>query len=287
MRRLRLPSLLLALALGCATSAHAQSDERIVYAGVVDKAGEPVPDLTEKDFIVREDGQAREILRITRDTDPLQIALLVDNSRGMRNQVSELRRAVLAFIEHTRDGVPIALITLGERPTIAVPYTTDRVALKKGADRIFASTDSGNYLLDGIAEASEGLQKRTMWRSVIVAITGTSDISYRLYPDTLKAFRASGAQLHVLTLGSANGSPDREIVVSQATDETGGRNETVLSAMGLTPKATQMANEVSNQYRIAYGRPQRLIPPKETEVSVKNPDLRARGMLVKTDKERP
>jgi VWFA-related protein len=286
MRCLHFPSLLLALVLGCTQTAFGQADERIIYASVVDKNGAPVLDLTERDFIVREDGQAREILRVTRDTDPLQIALLLDNSRAMRNQISELRRAATAFLENTREGVQLAIITLGERPTIVVPYTADRDALNKGVSRLFATSDSGNCLLDGIAETSEGLEKRTMWRPVIAVITGTGDLSYRQYPDVLRSFRASGAALHVLTLGTASGGQDREIVVSTATQETGGRNETVLASMGLAPKATQLAKEISGQYRITYARPQRLIPPKATGVSVKNPDLRARGMLIKTEKER-
>jgi hypothetical protein len=206
---------------------------------------------------------------------------------GRRNQISDLRRAANAFIDNTREGVPVAIITLGERPTIAVPYTADHDALKKGANRIFAIAGSGNYLLDGIAETSDGLAKRTMWRSVIVAITGTTDISYRQYPDVLRMFGASGAALHVLTLGTANGGEDREIVVSRATKDTGGRNEIVLASMGLAPRATQLAKEISNQYRVTYARPPRLIPPRNTEISAKNPEFRARGMLMKTEKEQP
>jgi VWFA-related protein len=283
---LRLPSLLLALVLGCASPALAQSDERIMYASVVDKAGTPVFDLTAKDFIVREDGQAREILRVTADTDPLQIALLVDNSESMRTKLGDLRHAVTAFIDNTREGVQIALVTLAERPTISVGYTADHDALKKGADRLFAYS-AGNYLLDGIAEASQGLAKRTMWRPVIVAISGVAgEMSYRQYTEVLRIFRESGASLNVLTLGLGNGGFDRDTVVSKGTEETGGRNDLILSSMGLQPKAEQLATEISHQYRIVYARPQRLIPPKTTEVTAKRQDLRARGMLMKTDKER-
>ena len=264
----------------------AQADERVIYASVVDKNGVAALDLTDKDFVVREDGQAREILRVARDTDPLQIALLVDTSGAMLDHVADLRRAVTAFVDHTREGVQMALITLGARPTVAVAYTADHEALKKGVGSLFSDAISGNYLLDGIAETSQWLAKRTMWRSVIVAITAPDDLSYRQYPEVLRFFRAGGASLHVLTLGMGNGGQDREFVVSKATDETGGRNETVLSGMGLTPKAEQLAGEISNQYRVTYARPQRLIPPKDVEVSVKRAGLRARGMLLKTDKER-
>lgn len=258
----------------------------MLYASVVSKDGSPVLDLTAKDFIVREDGLAREILRVDRDTDPLQIALLVDNSAPMRNTLADLRRAVAAFVDSTREGVQIALITLAERPTIVVAYTADHAALRKAINKMFAY-DAANYLLDGIAETSQGLSKRTMWRSIIVVLTGNGpELSYRQYTEVLRFFREGGAVLHVLMLGMESGRAGREIVLGKGTSETGGRYEIVLAASALELKTKQVASEISNQYRVIYARPDRLVPPKHTEVSVRRPDLRARGMLMKTDKER-
>jgi VWFA-related protein len=283
----RLPSLLLlALLLGRPHGVVAQVDERVIYASVLDKNGSPVPNLSAKDFVVREDGVAREILRVAHDTDPLQIALLVDNSAVMRNKISDLRRALSAFVDATREGVQIGLITLAERPTIAVGYTADHAALHSGIDRLFAFP-ADNYLLDGIAETSQGLAKRTMWRSVIVVITATGpEMSYLQYTEVLRTFREGGAALHVLALGMGSDDAGREIVLGKGTSETGGRYENVLTSTSLEPKARQLANEISNQYRVMYARPDRLIPPKTTEISVKGADMRARGMLMKTDKER-
>jgi VWFA-related protein len=263
----------------------AQVDERVFYTSVVDKNGEPVLDLTAKEFIVREDGQAREVLRVTRDTDPLQIALLVDNSAVMLDHVAILRKAVAAFVNATRDGMQIALITLAERPTIAVPYTTDRAPLNAAINKLFAFS-AGNYLLDGIAETSQGLAKRKTMRSAIVVVTALGpELSYRQYTEVLRFFREGGSSLHVLQVGSGLGEQGREIVLGRATGETGGRYEQVLQITGLETKARQLAAELSNQYQVVYARPERLVPPSRTEVSVKRPDLRARGMLARTDKD--
>jgi VWFA-related protein len=263
----------------------AQTDERIIYASVVTNQGEPVLDLSARDFIVREDGQTREILSVARDTDPLQIALLADNSDAMRSHVPDFRKALGTFVDSTRDDVQIALITLAERPTIAVGYTTDRVALHKAIDKLFAF-QAGNYLLDGIAETSQGLAKRTMWRSAIVVISASgAEYSYRQYTEVLRFFREGRASLHAVILGTGNRNAGREIVLSRASSETGGRYENIMSPTALEVKARQVAVEVSNQYRVTYARPERLIPPKQTEVSVKRPDLKARGMLMKTDKD--
>jgi VWFA-related protein len=270
--------------LGSSAALWAQSGERIIYTSVVDRDGAPVLDLTIKDFTVREDGQSREIAAVERDDDPLQIALLVDNSVSMRPRLSLLRNAVTAFIDATRPDVQLALITLAERPTIVVGYTTDRAVLRKAADNLFAF-EAGNYLLDGIAETSQGLTKRTM-RSAIAVITGTGpEMSYRQYTEVLRFFRASGASLHVVQVGTSIGGQGREIVIGKGTAETGGRFDQVLVAGSLELKSKQLATELSNQYRVTYARPSRLVPPSKVEVSVRRTDLRARGMLMKSEKE--
>ena len=264
-------------------AAFAQAQERVVYASVVDRDGAPVLDLAARDFIVREDGVAREVLRVAKDDDSLQVALLVDNSTSMRSRLPQLRKAAAAFVRATREGVPLAFITLAERPTTVVGYTTEREPLFKAIDGMF-SFDAGNYLLDGIAETSQALAKRTMWRSAIAVITGLGpELSYRQYTEVLRFFREGGASLHVLQIGTGVGGQGREIVVSRATGETGGRFEEVLTPVALELKAQQLGAEISNQYRITYARPERLIPPKNVEVSVRRPNLRTRSRPLQTD----
>ena len=303
MNRIAVAGVVLASAL-LGRQAFAQVDERIMYASVVDDKGQPVLGLNARDLIVREDGQAREILRVAKDDDPMQVALLVDNSVEMRDKVSDLRKAIAAFITSLRPGVQVALLTLAERPTIVVGYTADKAALLKGVDRIVAY-DAGNYVLDGIAEASEGLSKRTLARSVMVVVTGQGpELSYRHYTDALRPLRESGAALHAIMVTAANlegalhavergnpadsgggiGGVGRDIVLGRMTKETGGRYEEVLSMSALTAKLQQLSNEISNQYRVTFARPQRLIPPKSTEIRARQPNQHARGMLLKTDK---
>jgi hypothetical protein len=128
----------------------------------------------------------------------------------------------------------MALITLAERPTIVVPYTRDRAALQKGIDRVIALS-AGNYLLDGIAEVSQGLAKRPKARSVIAVMTGRGpEYSFREYTDVLRIVRESGTPaLHVTLVGAAE--PDsKSRTASEArwkvSATTRIRNETSCSA---------------------------------------------------------
>jgi VWFA-related protein len=282
-------TLLSYLAVGPGT-ALAQSDERVIYASVVDNNGAAVKNLTPKDFIVREDGVVREVLRIERDNDPMKIALLVDNSAAMQDsRMSDLRRGVSAFVTGMRDGVQIAIITLADRPTILVDYTTDRERLRKSAEGIAAFSGTGNYVLDGISETSQALFKERAERPVIVVISSDGvELSYRRYDLVLDRLQESDAALHIVVVKVPEGgqSVDRDLVFSRGSNDTGGRYDDLLISTALEWKMKQVADELSNQYRVIFARPQKLVPPKRTEVEVRNPQLRARGKLLRTEKER-
>jgi hypothetical protein len=260
--------------------AAAQSDPRIIYASVVDGNGAPVLGLGAGDFIVREDNLPREILSVSPDRDPMQIALLVDDSRFMRGREVVLRRSVAAFIRAMRQDVLIALIGLGERPTIRVEYTRDREKLLKAAGELWGH--GSNAFNDGVFESATALSKRPLMRSVIVGITaGFGGYKHRI--DVLDQLAWSQASLHVITVSARGGASSR--LVQEGTQKTGGRDDVIIGINSLEPRAVDLANELSNQYRVTYARPQRLIPPKKTEIDARNPEWRARGMLVLTEQE--
>jgi VWFA-related protein len=290
------------LAVTCSAPVLAQVTERVIYTSVVSDKGDPVAGLAVKDFIVREDGVAREVLRVAKDEDRLQLAVLVDNSVEMRNKVNELRRALSAFINTLRPGVEVSLFTTAERPTIVVPYTSDRAALQKAVDKIVA-LQAGNYVLDAIAEVSQGLAKRPNARSVIAVVTARGpEYSYRDYSEVLRIVKMSGTPaLHAMMLGGddaqrsidglsvdlrsgqrpeGNGV-DRDIVLGRLTKDTGGRYEEVLTPSALTGKLQQLSAELSNQYRVVFASPERLVPSSKTEIRARDPKMTARGMLAK------
>src|SRR5262245_3205211 len=76
----------------------AQAIPRAMYVSVLNDAGAPVPDLGPQDFVVREDNVAREVLKVEPATDPMQVALLVDNSAASRDAISDLRKGLHEFV---------------------------------------------------------------------------------------------------------------------------------------------------------------------------------------------
>jgi hypothetical protein len=269
------------------------SHERSLYVTVVDGDGAPVSDLGPADFVVKEDNLTREILRVTPATDPMQVAVLVDTSQAARDAIAHIRQALPPFAaELTSANVngkksEVAIIGIGERPTILSEYSTDPRQVQKGIDRIWSLTQSGMYLLDGIIEVSQGLKKREAARPVLVAITTSGpEFSNRHHDQVIAPVKSIGAALHVLALGQpdtslSQESRERALVFDLGTRETGGAYEQVLAPLGLPNRMKTLAAQLTHQYKVTYSRPESLIPPEKVTVATAKSGLVARGTPVK------
>jgi len=280
------------LALFAATHAGAQAKPHSMYVSVVDQAGAPAADLKAADFVIREDNVAREILSVGPANDPMHVAVLVDNSQGAERFIRDYREGLTAFVtDMTADPAAkhqVAIITVGERPTINTNYTSDQAQLIKGAQRIFHTSGSGSYMRDGIIETSDGLLKRGDARPVILALVGPGpEFSDRTYDHVLERLHLAGAALNVVTLGPPISEPqDFAIALDKGVKTTGGRYDIVLASTGLPVRLKQVAAELTHQYRVTYARPDTLIPPETITVSTTRPGLTARGIPVKLEDRR-
>jgi hypothetical protein len=271
----------------------AQTLQRGIYTSVLDKDGKPVAGLTPADFVVREDNVGREILRVEPATQPMQIALLVDNSQRSNTNIRDIREAAAAFIKGvTGPGMKneVAVIAVAERATILVDYTTDQAKLLKGA-ALFTQPGSGAYMLDALWETSRGFKKREAARPVIVAIaTNGPELSNRYRDQVLGAIKDASASLHIVMVGppptdfvSSEGR-ERAYIYSEGPDQTGGRYENVLAATALPQRLAQVADELTHQYVVTYARPQSLIPPERVKITGKRDDLVVRGQPARVSK---
>jgi VWFA-related protein len=256
---------------------------RDLHVSVVDAGGRPVPGLTAQDFIVKEDGALREVLKVGPSTAPMTISILVDDSQAAQPSIQQMRIGLPEFIAALPDTAEIALATFGERPTSLVDYTTSKETVKRGVNKIFSRQGSGAYMQDAVVDVSKGMQKRNDPRPIIVVLTVEEGIEFSniRHDAALKELQKSGAVLHILAIGQPNSSQEdemrsRAIFIAEGTRQTGGRRDQLLSDMAIPEKLKQLAEELKNStpYQITYARPERLIPAEMVEVSTKRSGLR-------------
>ena len=256
-----------------------ESRTRSVYISVLDGRGAPVSGLALADVVVREDGVAREVLKVEPATAPLDVMLLVDDSQALNPALLPTREGIDRFIDKLQGQGTLGLMSFGERPTSLVKPTTDPAMLKRGAGRIFARTAAGTYLLEAIQEVSRDFRRLESERKHIV-VTWMQGVEFsNLHYDTvLKDLDAGGATLHVLEIGMPNRSNADEMrnlnmVVAEGTKRTGGGRDPVLSESGIAEALPRVAEELKAQYVVTYGHPDTLIPPEKLQVTVNRPGV--------------
>lgn len=284
----------LAATLACLApaAAHAQAVERGIYASVLDEKGAPLASVSPADVLVREDGVAREVLRVVPATEPMEIALLVDTSAGLAPDTTQVRDALTEFVARMAPAHRLSVVGFGERPTILADTTSDVEALRKGVNLVFPRSGAGGYLLDAVLEVSRGFQKREAARPVIVLVlAGNVEFGTFTYDRVLDALKASGAAMFALDMSrpgvgdlASDEKRNRDILVARGTAETGGERWNLVSSLGLSKTMNALADELLHQVRVVYAHPQALIPPERVTITAARPGLTVRGTPIKPSK---
>ena len=256
---------LLALTLAAAP----QEGLRTIYVTVTDRGGAPVAGLTGADFTVKEDGRIRTIERAEPATDPMQIALLLDDGGP---SLGAIRQASGQFVERLQGRATFSLMTTGGQPLVRVTPTADPRVMYDALQKTFANASRTTQFLDAVVLAAQDFVRRRAVRPVIVAITSEGEELSDVRADAvLQAIQQSRAMFYYIGLGGpvtagtrpALGSSrpadsteyesvQRNTVVGAAPKNSGGRSEQVLQAAGILPSMLEFASELAGQYAITY-----------------------------------
>jgi hypothetical protein len=261
-------------------SAQREVREQHVIVTVTTSQRTPVQGLAVRDFVVREDGVAREVLRVSPAPPPSRIVLLVDDSEAAQPLILDLRKGLATFVRQVtalRPAPLVMVMTFGERPTRQTPFTPRAAELDAAAQRIFAHPGAGAYFLDAVIDSAQTLQKMATEHPAIVAFTiesgpEFSSVSHLRVSDALKA---AGATLWTLEL--QNGGPaesidarERALVVGDVTTTSGGLNYPLLDRLAIEPAFASIATLLASGYDVVYARPDSLIPPARRTVETRN-----------------
>lgn len=288
------PSLALALVLilhgAPATLAQTRGGERTLFVSALDSRGMPVEGLGPDAFVVRENGARREILRVSRAVDPIDITVLIDNSAAATDEMPFIRSALPKFLSALAPPNTIALVGLAERPTILLRSTTDVKQLTSRAEGLFALPGSGMTLLDAMVEVSDGLMKRQATRAAIVAVfTNGTEFTDRYAKEVVQSLTKARVSVHLVTIGQFiddSSLPDRERVffIAQAPRATGGQQLSMVAPNALAMNLERVARELSSQYKVVYARPDLLVPPDTVEITSGREGLTVRGVADRSQK---
>lgn len=263
------PKWLIVLAAVAAAAFQAPS-QRSVFVTAVATDGKPLGSLTAADIIVREGGQARQVVKIEPSRAKLQVAVIVEELLAPDNDV---RRSVANFIDRIRVSGDLALYLVGKRTERRVDYTAEILPFANAINRFpVRAVEQGN-VVQGLHEVAKEQRAVEGRRAIIVVAQQSAQVS-NVTADTVTAeLRVSRAVLYAATLagvetstapsGATSGGRkldlesqvsglERDRLFNDGTRQTGGLHLSSQRTAGLWGALERIAEELQNQYVLSY-----------------------------------
>ena len=101
--------------------------------------GKYVPDLTQNEFSITEDGVKQEVAFFATVSAPFHVILVLDTSASTREKLGHIRRAAIAFVDQLQPGDRVKVISFDDQVRDLNDFTNDRALLRSAINR----TESG------------------------------------------------------------------------------------------------------------------------------------------------
>jgi hypothetical protein len=249
---------------------------RTVLVTVTDRGGAPVTDLTPADFVVKEGGKEREIVKAEPAKARLRLALGIEERLAPDTAV---RLGVFEFVKRIASAAEISVITIGLANRTVVDFTSDPAALVGGINTLTLNAVRESNLAEGILEIVEGFIAKKPERPAIVVVAIAGGPTSTDPRNVLAKLGDSGATLHTVALGGAGMSSapvgglsdegGRDQVLGDGPKQSGGRHLTANATAGVPKALQQIADDLLSQYAITYVLPDGVKPTKRISITTK------------------
>jgi hypothetical protein len=257
--------------------------ERTVFVTVLDSNGGAVTDLAAADFVVKEGGKEREIVKAEPASQRMRVALGVEER--MVGDTS-MRMAMFEFMKRLAGRAEVSLVTIGLRNTTVVDYTSDVGAFVQGINSFPLNPAKESSIAEGVLELAGKFADSKPERPVIVVAALSGGQSGTEARNVLDKLRQSGATMYSATLdvggsvASLNTMADqsgREQVLGDGPKQSGGRRLSVNATGALPAALLQIANELLAQYAVTYVLPEGVKMDRRFSISSKRRGLTLRA----------
>jgi VWFA-related protein len=228
---------------------------------VADRDNRYVPDLSEVEFSVYEDGVQQDISFFSQNQLPLALSLLLDSSASMDDRLSTLQSAAVDFVRRLQPTDLAQVIDFDSRVKIHQAFTGDTAQLEAAIGRTVAggSTSLYNALyisLKELRKVSVETVEDVRRQALVVFSDGEDTSSLVSFDEVLDLAKRSETAVYTIALrgedNSTRGFREAEFVMRQLAQETGGRTFAASSVDDLTGIYSQIADELLSQYTIGY-----------------------------------
>lgn len=237
-----------------------------LMVSVTDNKGKLVTTLTKEDFKVYEDDKLQTIRSFNRDADlPLSIALLVDGSGSIIQQLKFERAAATEFFFNTIKRRKDRAIVIGFDSTVSVlsdetadGFTDEPEKLSDAVARIKAGGGTAVYDAVFLAVQKKLAYEKGDRRRLVIIITDGEDTASRLsLTEAVEMAQRNDTAIYAISTNRTSDTKSREKVkgddiLQKMVESTGGKAYFPLKLDDLAGDFQKIGDELRSQYIISY-----------------------------------
>jgi VWFA-related protein len=230
---------------------HTEVKSILLEAGVYDKAGRYVSQLVTSAFGVRENGIPQKIDLVARETLPMNLVLLVDNSQSMSRRMEFVRLAASRLARTLRAQDHVIVVPFNAHLGTVTGPTNDGPTIAQAISVMHAA--GGTALLDALRDSTELLKGLEGRRAIILITDGYDENSRVPVDDVLTSAESSQVTIYVVGIGGVAGISLRgEDLLKRVAQETGGRMFLPPREPDLVAVADAVTSDAHSRYLITY-----------------------------------
>lgn len=253
---------------------------RVILNAVVtsrDKDNQYVLDLGRDDFVLTEDGKPQKVIDFSHERRTLSVALVLDTSGSMREEMGELHGAASGFVQALGSEDKGMVIEFSDKVFLLQDLTDRHDLLKEAIDSTEA--EGPTAMFDALLAALRKLGKVDGRRAIVVLTDGADTSSQSTYDNVLERARLSEVVVYTIGLGSTFMDVGLRSHLKELAEVTGGRAFFASKAQELKDVYAEIIRELAHQYYLTYSPTNQKWDGRWRKVSL---EAREKGLKVRT-----
>lgn len=264
-----------------------------VYTTVQDLSTRLVPDLTQDDFVITDNGKEQPITFFSNEITPFSVVVMLDRSGSMYEHQIRIRDAAMAFVVRLLPDDQARIGSFGDVPGNTVMLSPPAFTSNKddlvGVLQVPAGPGGNSPVWLSINQAVTALTEQVTRRVVVIFSDGRNqpapeqasvnvnvkDLIDRVRLANVMVYALAFADVERRTGGVRITPPDPQL--RRLADDSGGGYFEVTGVERLGPLFTRVAEELHRQYVLGFAPPLRDGKVHQIAVKVKRPGMTARG----------
>ncbi|HYP14521.1 MAG TPA: VWA domain-containing protein [Bryobacteraceae bacterium] len=236
-----------------------------VDALVTDRTGRSVGNLERTDFRVFDENQPREIVGFNRETEPLDLVLLLDVSGSMSRVLGEMSNRATEALRQLRPGDRVAVMVFAERQQTVQDFTEERSKIGESITNSVFKTQWGqgtiynDALLQAVRSFDQGKKKGR--RSLLLVTDGQGTAGKVSNAEVSRALQDADVVMNAILVGrgeSGSNSRYRDPSgappdISEYVRSTGGE---IVSGTDAAKLLKGIVASIATRYSLEYPAPQ-------------------------------